>query len=164
MGEAQRRYSAAIWAVACKTDFCTRCGGEGVGWLNGKPSPCPSCGNLDADKREDEMIFDRHRNSPPVALSTSDLTQEERGLIKLWRAKYGRRYGDDILLSWIEGRRYDPRTGAVLDGPDDPCCEHSNDPETCSECRADFEREEAAFEAERRTEPVPSEPPDDLPY
>lgn len=114
MGEAQRRYSAAIWAVASKTDFCVRCGGDGVGWLNGKPSPCPSCGNLDADKREDEMIFDRHRNSPPVALSNSDLTQEERGLMKLWRAKYGKRYGDDILLSWIEGRRYDPRTDPDL--------------------------------------------------
>jgi len=123
MGEAQRRYSAAIWAVACKTDFCQRCNGDGVGWMGGKPTQCPACGNLDTDKREDEMIFDRHRNSPPVELRLAELTAEEMGLVKLWRAKFGKRYGDDILLSWIEGRRYDPR----LDPTTKPTVERLHD-------------------------------------
>lgn len=48
--------------------------------------------------------------------------------------------------------RYDHR-GRLLDEPDDdPACRHSNDANTCQECRADFEREEADYRAWRQQE------------
>jgi len=53
--------------------------------------------------------------------------------------------------------RYDHR-GRLLDGPDDPsaeaCVQHGNTVNTCAECRAGFEREEAEYRAFRAANPL----------
>lgn len=61
--------------------------------------------------------------------------------------------------------RYDAR-GRLLDGPDDPgeaaCAQHGNPAETCSECRAEFEREIAAEETWARKHLPPPGAMDDI--
>jgi hypothetical protein len=52
---------------------------------------------------------------------------------------------------------YDHR-GRLLDGPDDPsaeaCVQHGNNADTCAQCRANFEREEAEYRAFRAENPL----------
>jgi hypothetical protein len=87
---------------------CTRCHGLGriAGGANAYDSqPCPNC----SSPTDSYTIAAENRRRTLPTLRLEDLTDEERSLMREWRA---RGYHELNGLRWIEGRRYDPSKDA----------------------------------------------------
>ncbi len=78
------------------------------GWTD---VPCPRCGTLDKDAYERLQADHARRTALMPDITALDLTPEEFELYDDWRKRFPYAHGR-TLLSWIEGRRYDPSKDA----------------------------------------------------
>lgn len=84
---------------------------------------CPECKGWDADKRNDLLRQATKARAEKPSIRMSDLSDEERALVAQWRVEHPRVH-ELTLLTWIEGRRYDP----------------AKDPEFLAEARKRFKK------------------------
>lgn len=91
---------------ACRTCF-------DHGWLaNGRASvKCPECSGWDEYKRKAAFMAETARRGEKPTISAADLTQEEKDLVAMWEIDHPHT-NRLTLLTWIEGRRYDPSKDA----------------------------------------------------
>lgn len=88
--------------IACRT-----CRDHGWVAAGKKDIKCPECQSWDDEQREAiRRAATRDRAEKP-AIGLADLTAEERALVAQWRIDHPRVH-ELTLLTWIEGRRYDP--------------------------------------------------------
>jgi len=68
---------------------------------------CPECSSWDADKRADMLKQAVRDQADKPSISPADLTDDEKELLKEWTLCHPH-VSQMTLLTWIEGRRYDP--------------------------------------------------------
>lgn len=74
----------------------------------GAAQSCPSCGEMGPESYA-AFRRDRYRETrPEPELSILDLTPEEFAVFRAWQVDHAQT-SKLTLLSWIEGRRYEPR-------------------------------------------------------
>lgn len=72
-----------------------------------KDVPCHECNGWPQEKREELLrVATRDRAEKPT-IRMADLTAEERDIVAGWRIAHPHVH-ELTLLTWIEGRRYDP--------------------------------------------------------
>lgn len=72
-----------------------------------KDVECPECSQWTDDQRATIRRSATRDRAEKPAIHAEDLTQEERDLVAQWRIDYPLVH-ELTLLTWIEGRRYDP--------------------------------------------------------
>lgn len=78
-----------------------------------KDVECPECSQWTDDQRATIRRSATRDRAEKPAIHAEDLTQEERDLVAQWRLDYPLVH-ELTLLTWIEGRRYDPATDPVF--------------------------------------------------
>lgn len=73
-----------------------------------RETECPDCASWGPDQREQRLRADAARRLPKPEITERDLTPEEAALFREWSITHAEAHPLTIL-SWIEGRRYDPR-------------------------------------------------------
>jgi hypothetical protein len=68
---------------------------------------CPECKAWPQEKREDLLRNATRERAEKPSIRASDLTDEERAIVAQWRIDHPLVH-ELTLLTWIEGRRYDP--------------------------------------------------------
>ena len=80
--------------------------------LDGKAErPCPRCGGWSAERRDEAIRQEMGQRATRPELEEKDLTPEELETVCAWKVDYPKAH-PWTLLSWIEGRRYEPAKDA----------------------------------------------------
>lgn len=72
-----------------------------------KDVPCPECSSWNAEQRDAIRRSATRDRAEKPSIRMGDLTAEERAVVAQWRIDHPHAH-ELTLLTWIEGRRYDP--------------------------------------------------------
>jgi len=78
-----------------------------------KDVECPECSGWTDDQRTTLRRSATRDRAEKPSIRAEDLTQDERNLVAQWRLDYPLVH-ELTLLTWIEGRRYDPAQDMVF--------------------------------------------------
>ena len=86
---------------------CRTCRDAGRVYIGPREGPCPECSSWPPEKREDMIRAATRAKAEKPSITTADLTDDERELLKEWTL-CNPHTSQLTFLTWIEGRRYDP--------------------------------------------------------